>query len=37
MRLNKRRDVENGIQALLREAGLKVRTPSRKAFPARVR
>jgi transposase len=37
MLLNKRRDVENGIRALLREAGLKVGTPSRKAFPARVR
>jgi transposase len=35
--LNKRRDVENGIRALLREVGLKVGTPSRKAFPARVR
>jgi len=37
MVLNKRRDVENGIRALLREAGLKVGTPSRKNFPARVR
>jgi transposase len=37
MLLNKRRDVENGVRALLREAGLKVGTPSRKAFPARVR
>jgi transposase len=37
MVLNKRRDVENGIRALLREAGLKVGTPSRKDFPARVR
>jgi transposase len=35
--LNKRRDVENGIRALLREAGLKIGTPSRKSFPARVR
>jgi transposase len=35
--LNKRRDVENGIRALLREAGLKVGTPSRKNFAARVR
>lgn len=35
--LNKRRDVENGIRALLREVGLKVGTPSRKGFPARVR
>jgi transposase len=33
MVLNKRRDVENGIRALLREAGLKVGTPSRKDFP----
>lgn len=37
MVLNKRRDVENGVRALLREAGLKVGTPSRKDFPARVR
>ena len=37
MVFNKRRDVENGIRALLREAGLKVGAPSRKAFPARVR
>jgi len=37
MVLNKRRDVENGIRALLREAGLKVGTPSRKDFPTRVR
>jgi transposase len=37
MVLNKRRDVENGIRALLREVGLKVGTPSRKAFAARVR
>ena len=35
--LNKRRDVENGIRALLREAGLKLGTPSRKDFPARTR
>ena len=35
--LNKRRDVENGIRALLREVGLKVGTPSRKVFPSRVR
>jgi transposase len=35
--LNKRRDVENGVRALLREVGLKVGAPSRKAFPARVR
>ena len=37
MVLNKRRDVENGSRALLREAGLKVGKPSRTAFPARVR
>lgn len=37
MLINKRRDVENGIRALLREVGLKVGTPSRKMFPARVR
>ena len=37
MVLNKRRDVENGIRALLREVGLKVGTPSRKDFSARVR
>jgi transposase len=37
MVLNKRRDVENGVRALLREAGLKVGTPSRKDFPRRVR
>jgi transposase len=37
MVINKRRDVENGVRALLREAGLKVGTPSRKDFPARVR
>ncbi len=37
MVLNKRRDVENGLRARLREVGLKVGTPSRKDFPARVR
>ena len=37
MVLNKRRDVENGIRGLLREVGLKVGTPSRRNFPARVR
>jgi len=37
MVLNKRRDVENGVRAPLREAGLKVGTPGRKDFPARVR
>ena len=35
--LNKMRDVENGLRALLREAGLKLGTPARKAFAARVR
>ena len=37
MMLNKRRDLENGVRALLREAGLKVGAPSRKDFPARAR
>ena len=37
MGLNKRRAVENGIRALLREVGLKLGTPSRKDFAARVR
>jgi transposase len=37
MVLNKRRDVENGLRALLREVGLKVGTPSRRDFPTRVR
>jgi transposase len=37
MLINKRRDIENGIRALLREVGLKVGTPSRKTCPARVR
>jgi transposase len=37
MVLNKRRDIENGLRALLRETGLKVGSPSRKNFPARVR
>ena len=37
MVLNKRREVENGVRALLREVGLKVGTQSRKDFPARVR
>ena len=36
MVVNKRRDVENGVRALLREAGLKVGTPSRKNFAQRV-
>jgi transposase len=35
--LNKMRDLENGLQALLREAGLKLGTPARKEFAARVR
>ena len=35
--LNKMRDMENGVRALLREAGLKLGTPSRKDFAARVR
>jgi transposase len=35
--LNKMRDLENGLRALLREAGLKLGTPTRKAFAARVR
>jgi transposase len=36
MLLNKRRDIENGVRALLREAGLKVGTPGRQNFAARV-
>jgi transposase len=35
--LNKMRDVENGLRALLREAGLKLGRPARKEFAARVR
>ena len=35
--LNKLRDVENGLRASLREAGLKLGTPGRKRFPDRVR
>src|SRR5881398_2684963 len=35
--LNKVRDVENGLRALLREAGLKLGRPGRKEFAARVR
>ncbi len=35
--LNKLRDLENGVRALLREAGLKLGTPGRKQFAARVR
>jgi transposase len=37
MVLNKLRDVENGLRALLREAGLKLGTPGRKHFAGRVR
>jgi transposase len=36
MVLNKRRDLGNGVRALLREAGLKIGTPSRRNFAARV-
>ena len=35
--LNKMRDVENGVRALLREAGLKLGRPARKELAARVR
>jgi transposase len=35
--LNKMRDLENGLRALLREAGLKLGTPARKELAARVR
>jgi transposase len=35
--LNKMRDLENGLRALLREAGLKLGTPARKEFAGRVR
>jgi transposase len=35
--LNKLRDIENGVRALLRETGLKLGSPSRKEFAARVR
>jgi transposase len=35
--LNKMRDVENGLRALLREAGLKLGTPARREFAVRVR
>lgn len=37
MVLNKVRDIENGVRALLREAGLKLGTPGRKQFAGRVR
>ena len=35
--LNKLRDMENAVRAVLRESGLKVGSPGRKLFPARVR
>ena len=35
--LNKMRDLENGLRALLREAGLKLGTPARKEFAAQAR
>jgi transposase len=35
--LNKQRDNENAVRAVLREVGLKLGTPSRKLFPGRVR
>ena len=35
--LNKMRDLENGVRALLREAGLKLGRPARKELAARVR
>lgn len=37
MVLNKRRDIENELRALLRETGFKVGKVSRKEFPTRVR
>lgn len=37
MVLNKLRDIENGVRALLREAGIKLGTPGRTQFAARVR
>lgn len=37
MVLNKLRDIENGVRALLRETGIKLGTPGRKRFAARVR
>jgi transposase len=37
MVLNKLHDLENGVRALLREAGLKLGTPGRKQFAERVR
>ena len=35
--LNKQRDIENAVRAVLREVGLKLGTPYRKLFPGRVR
>jgi transposase len=35
--LNKQRDIENAVRAVLREVGLKLGTPSRKLFGGRVR
>lgn len=35
--LNKQRDIENAVRAVLREVGLKLGTPSRKLFACRVR
>lgn len=35
--LNKQRDIENAVRAVLREVGLKLGTPSRKLFADRVR
>lgn len=35
--LNKQRDIEKAVRAVLREVGLKLGTPSRKLFPGRVR
>jgi transposase len=35
--LNKQRDIENAVRAVLREVGLKLGTPSRKLFAGRVR
>lgn len=35
--LNKQRDIENAVRAVLREMGLKLGTPARKAFATKVR
>ncbi|MDH7976150.1 transposase, partial [Sphingomonas sp. AR_OL41] len=35
--LNKQRDIENAVRAVLREVGFKLGTPSRKLFAGRVR